>query len=158
MDNNYLISVIFFVIAALFFVRNIRASKSAKQHILEGEKFLEENALREGVVTTPTGLQYEVLEEGNGTNHPTLTSLVKVHYQGSLIDGKVFNDSLKMNRPISFKLKQVIKGWQEGVQTMVVGQKTRFYIPYTLAYGKRQSGPIPPGSTLIFEIKLLEIK
>ncbi len=158
MDNNYLISIIFFVIAALFLMKNFRASKLAKQHILEGEQFLKENGQKEGVITTPSGLQYEVLEEGNGTNHPTLNSLVKVHYQGALINGTIFNNSLERNQPISFKLKQVIKGWQEGVQTMVVGQKTRFYIPYHLAYGKRQSGPIPPGSTLIFEIKLLEIK
>jgi peptidylprolyl isomerase len=158
MENNYLVAAIFFVIAALFLARNIRASKQAKQHIADGEAFLKENAQKKHIVTTPSGLQYEILKEGNGSKHPNLNSIVKVHYQGALLNGKVFNDSREKDQPISFKLKQVIKGWQEGVQTMVVGQKTRFYIPHDLAYGKRQSGPIPPGSTLIFEIELLEIK
>ncbi|WP_373054861.1 FKBP-type peptidyl-prolyl cis-trans isomerase [Vibrio salinus] len=139
-------------------MRNIRASKQAKEHILEGEAFLKENGQREGVITTSSGLQYEILEEGNGTGHPTLNSQVKVHYHGTLLNGKVFNSSVESKQAITFRLKQVIKGWQEGVQTMVVGQKTRFYIPYNLAYGKRRTGMIPPGSLLIFEISLLEIK
>ncbi|MDC0609740.1 FKBP-type peptidyl-prolyl cis-trans isomerase [Vibrio sp.] len=139
-------------------MRNIRNTKRAKQFIEEGEKFLKENGQREEVITTKTGLQYEVLQAGTGTISPTLNNKVKVHYHGTLLNGKVFDSSVQRNKPIEFRLKQVIKGWQQGVQAMVEGEKIRLYVPNELAYGKRPIGSIPPGALLIFEIELLEIK
>ncbi len=110
------------------------------------------------MITTESGLQYEVLSKGNGTEHPTATSKVKVHYHGTLINGNVFDSSVERGEPIAFGLNQVIKGWTEGVQHMVEGDKFRFYIPSSLAYGKSGTGPIPPSATLIFEVELLEIQ
>lgn len=123
----------------------------------EGETFLAENAKRKGVVTTPSGLQYEVLAKGKG-DHPKATDKVKVHYEGTLIDGTVFDSSYKRGEPISFALNQVIAGWTEGVQLMSVGAKYKLYIPYQLGYGERGAGgQIPPYSALIFTIELLGI-
>ena len=124
----------------------------------EGEKFLAENALREGVITTPSGLQYEVLKKGKGKKTPTATDVVKVHYHGTLINGTVFDSSVDRNEPISFALNQVIPGWTEGLQLMTVGSKYKFYIPQELGYGSQPAGSIPPYSTLIFEVELLEIE
>ena len=124
----------------------------------EGEKFLAENALREGVITTPSGLQYEVLKKGKGKKTPTATDVVKVHYHGTLINGTVFDSSVERNEPISFALTQVIPGWTEGLQLMTVGSKYKFYIPQELGYGSQPAGSIPPYSTLIFEVELLEIE
>ena len=121
-----------------------------------GKKFLEENGKRPEVKTTASGLQYEVITEGNGAK-PTLQDKVKVHYHGTLIDGKVFDSSVQRGEPISFGLGQVIPGWQEGVQLMGIGSKYRFYIPYNLAYGERGTSGIPGYSTLIFEVELLGI-
>ncbi|CAM3832360.1 FKBP-type 22 kDa peptidyl-prolyl cis-trans isomerase [Vibrio aerogenes CECT 7868] len=157
MENNYIFAVLLFIFAGILFYTNHRRHKIAKEHIEEGSEFLEKNAKEEGVITTKSGLQYLILEEGTGENHPTLSNKVKVHYEGKLINGEVFNSSYTRNQPIDFGVKQVISGWQEGLQLMVVGQKARFYIPYKLAYGLRKVGKIPPGSCLIFEIKLLEI-
>ena len=124
-----------------------------------GEKFLAENAKREEVKTTASGLQYEVLQAGEGEMHPSATDQVTVHYHGTFIDGKVFDSSVERGQPATFGLNQVIKGWTEGVQLMVPGDKYRFYIPYNLAYGDNGSGGrIPPYSALIFEVELLEIK
>jgi len=124
----------------------------------EGEKFLAENALREGVITTESGLQYEILEPGKG-KHPTAESTVKVHYEGTLIDGTVFDSSYQRGEPIEFPLNGVIKGWTEGLQLMSVGSKYKLYIPYDLGYGERGAGQqIPPYATLIFTVELLEIK
>ncbi len=123
----------------------------------QGEKFLEENKLKEGVITTESGLQYEVLKMGNGKK-PAATDRVKVHYHGTLIDGTVFDSSVDRGEPIAFGLNQVIAGWTEGVQLMPVGSKFRFYIPQHLGYGERQAGSIPPYSTLIFEVELLGIE
>lgn len=122
-----------------------------------GEKFLDENKLREGVITTESGLQYEVLKMGKGKK-PSATDKVKVHYHGTLIDGKVFDSSVERGEPITFALNQVIAGWTEGVQLMPVGSKFKFYIPQNLAYGERAAGDIPPYSTLIFEVELLDIE
>ena len=124
----------------------------------EGEKFLAENALREGVITTPSGLQYEVLKQGKGKKTPTATDVVKVHYHGTLTNGTVFDSSVDRNEPISFALTQVIPGWTEGLQLMTVGSKYKFYIPQNLGYGSQQAGSIPPYSTLIFEVELLGIE
>lgn len=125
----------------------------------EGEKFLAENALKDGVTVTESGLQYEVITAGKGSKHPTAESTVKVHYEGKLINGTVFDSSYQRGEPIEFPLNGVIKGWTEGVQLMTVGSKYRFYIPYNLGYGERGAGQnIPPYATLIFDVELLEIK
>ena len=123
----------------------------------DGEKFLAENALREGVSTTESGLQYEVIKMGKGKK-PAATDRVKVHYHGTLIDGTVFDSSVERGEPTSFGLNQVIAGWTEGLQLMPVGSKFRFYIPQELGYGSRNAGSISPYSTLIFEVELLGIE
>lgn len=123
----------------------------------DGEKFLAENALREGVKVTESGLQYEVIKMGKGPK-PTATDRVKVHYHGTLINGTVFDSSVERGEPIVFGLNQVIRGWTEGVQLMPVGSKFRFFIPQELGYGAQQAGSIPPYSTLIFEVELLGIE
>jgi len=124
----------------------------------EGELFLAENAKKPGVMTTASGLQYEIMTKGDGTMHPELTDKVKVHYHGMLIDGRVFDSSVDRGEPISFPLNGVIQGWQEGVQLMVPGDKFKFYIPSELAYGERQAGAlIAPHSALVFEVELLGI-
>jgi len=123
----------------------------------EGEAFLDENKKKDGVQVTASGLQYKVIQMGNGEK-PTETSTVKVHYKGTLIDGKEFDSSYKRNQPAEFPLNQVIKGWTEGLQLMPVGSKFEFYIPYNLAYGEEGREPvIPPASVLIFEVELLDI-
>ncbi len=125
--------------------------------IAAAEKFLEENKLKEGVITTESGLQYEVITMGKGKK-PQPTDRVKVHYHGTLIDGTVFDSSVDRGEPASFGLNQVIPGWTEGLQLMPVGSKFRFYIPYELGYGERQAGSIPPYSVLVFEVELLGIE
>ena len=124
----------------------------------DGEKFLAENAKREGVQVTASGLQYEVLEATIGQK-PKATDTVKVHYEGTLIDGTVFDSSYKRGESISFPLNGVIKGWTEGLQLMSVGSKYKFFIPYQLAYGERGAGQqIPPYAALIFIVELLGIE
>lgn len=124
----------------------------------DGEKFLAENAKREGVQVTASGLQYEVLEATIGQK-PKATDTVKVHYEGTLIDGTVFDSSYKRGESISFPLNGVIKGWTEGLQLMAVGSKYKFFIPYQLAYGERGAGQqIPPYAALIFTVELLGIE
>ena len=124
----------------------------------EGEKFLAENAKRAGVKTTPSGLQYEVIDATIGQK-PTATDTVRVHYEGTLVDGTVFDSSYKRGEPISFGLNQVIKGWTEGLQLMSIGSKYKLYIPYQLGYGTQGAGAnIPPYSALIFTVELLGIE
>jgi FKBP-type peptidyl-prolyl cis-trans isomerase FklB len=122
-----------------------------------GTAFLAKNKTAEGVKELPSGLQYKVIKEGVG-EHPKATDKVKVHYHGTLIDGSVFDSSVERGEPISFGLNQVIPGWTEGVQLMTPGSKYIFYIPSNLAYGDREAGKIPPGSTLIFEVELFSIE
>jgi len=122
----------------------------------EGELFLEENKKKEGVITTESGLQYEVLKQGKGKK-PAATDKVRVHYHGTLIDGTVFDSSVDRGEPAEFYLNQVIAGWTEGLQLMPEGSKYKFYIPQELGYGSRAAGQIPPFSTLIFEVELLKI-
>ncbi len=124
----------------------------------EGEEFLLANAKKEGIKTTESGLQYEILKEGTG-EMPKLTDKVKTHYHGTLIDGTVFDSSVQRGEPISFPVNGVIKGWTEALQLMKVGAKWKLYIPYDLAYGERGAGAqIPPYSALIFEVELLDIE
>jgi len=123
----------------------------------EGEKYLAENAKKEGVVTLPSGLQYQVLKEGNGKK-PSAKDQVKCHYEGFLIDGTVFDSSVQRGEPAVFGLQQVIAGWTEGLQLMQEGAKYRFFIPYRLAYGEGGAGQlIPPYAALIFDVELIEV-
>ncbi|MDW6005523.1 FKBP-type peptidyl-prolyl cis-trans isomerase [Vibrio mangrovi] len=158
MDKNYIFSIFMFIIAGIFLYRNWKRSQSASKNVSAGKAFLEQNAKEEGVITTESGLQYRVLQEGTGEQHPALSDKVKVHYHGTLLDGKVFDSSVNRNKPITFGVKQVIKGWQEGLQLMVVGQKVRLFVPASLAYGNRGIRTIPPGSLLIFDVELLDIQ
>ena len=134
-----------------------KAEADAKKHKAEGEKYLAENAKKEGVTVTDSGLQYEVMTEGDGEK-PVATDMVKVHYKGTLLDGSEFDSSYSRNEPASFRLNQVIPGWTEGLQLMNVGSKYKFTIPSELAYGERDLGKIPANSTLVFEVELLEIE
>lgn len=130
------------------------AGKAAKE---EGVKFLAENAKKEGITVTASGLQYEVLTEGTGAQ-PKATDTVRCHYEGRLLDGTVFDSSYKRNEPADFGLQQVIAGWTEGVQLMSEGSKFRFYIPYMLAYGEGGAGGmIPPFAALIFDVELIKV-
>jgi len=130
------------------------AGKAAKE---AGEKYLAENAKKEGVITLPSGLQYQVLKEGNGKK-PTAKDSVKCHYEGFLIDGTVFDSSVQRGEPAVFGLQQVIAGWTEGLQLMSEGGKYRFFIPYRLAYGEGGAGQlIPPYAALIFDVELIEV-
>lgn len=122
-----------------------------------GENFLAENKAKEGVITTETGLQYEVLKAGKGES-PIDGQTVKVHYHGTLLDGTVFDSSVDRNEPLEIGVNQVIPGWTEGLKLMTVGSKFKFYIPQELAYAKQAQGAIQPFSMLIFEVELLEIK
>lgn len=131
---------------------------SGAENKAKGEAFLAENAKKEGVKVTASGLQYEVLKQGDGKK-PKATDTVKVHYQGTLIDGTEFDSSYKRGQPISFPLNGVIKGWTEGVALMPVGSKYKFYIPSDLAYGERGAGAkIGANATLIFTVELLAIE
>jgi len=142
----------------LFFIIRQNGNKEAAQvNIKLGSDFLATNKREEGVIETASGLQYKVLTQGAGSEHPSASSKVKVHYHGTLLDGTVFDSSVDRGEPISFGLNQVIKGWTEGVQLMVVGEKTRFYIPSSLGYGNRPAGKIGAGALLIFDVELLAI-
>ena len=124
----------------------------------EGEKYLSENAKKEGVTTLPSGLQYQVLKEGNGKS-PKATDKVVCHYEGMLIDGTMFDSSIQRGEPATFPLNGVIAGWTEGLQLMKEGAKYRFFIPYQLGYGERGAGAsIPPFATLVFDVELTEVK
>jgi FKBP-type peptidyl-prolyl cis-trans isomerase len=132
--------------------------KVAQKNLEEGNKFLEENKSREGVVTTASGLQYEIITEGTGPK-PTADDQVKVHYHGTLIDGTVFDSSVDRGEPVTFGVTQVIPGWTEALQLMPVGSKWKIFIPANLAYGERGAGAdIGPNATIIFEVELLEIE
>ena len=131
--------------------------KMNAENIEKGKAFLEENAKKEGIVTLPSGLQYEVIAEGNGKK-PSATDRVKCHYEGTLIDGTLFDSSIKRGQPAVFGVNQVIKGWVEALQLMSEGSKWRLFIPSELGYGAQQAGEmIPPHSTLIFEVELIEV-
>ena len=136
---------------------NKQRAEAGKVHKEAGEKYLAENSKKQGVVTLPSGLQYQVLKEGNGKK-PSARDSVKCHYEGFLIDGTVFDSSVQRGEPAVFGLQQVIAGWTEGLQLMQEGAKYRFFIPYRLAYGEGGAGQsIPPFAALIFDVELLEV-
>ena len=132
-------------------------AKMNAENIEKGKAFLAENAKKEGVITLPSGLQYEVITEGNGKK-PSATDKVKCHYEGTLIDGTLFDSSIKRGQPAVFGVNQVIRGWVEALQLMSEGSKWRLFIPSELGYGAQLAGEmIPPHSTLIFEVELIEV-
>jgi len=132
-------------------------AKAGKAHKEAGEKYLAENAKKDGVITLPSGLQYQVLKEGNGKK-PTAKDTVQCHYEGFLIDGTVFDSSIQRGEPATFPLQQVIAGWTEGLQLMQEGAKYRFFIPYRLGYGEGGAGSsIPPFAALIFDVELIQV-
>ena len=133
-----------------------RQRAGVQKNIDEGAKFMEQISNNKSVYTTPSGLKYRKLKDGNG-KRPKVTDRVKVHYTGTLIDGTKFDSSVDRGEPITFALNQVIPGWTEGLQLMDEGSKYKLYIPYNLGYGEQPAGAIPPGSTLIFDVELLEI-
>ena len=151
------ILILLAILGVWFVVQPLLNKGKAKENIELGKAFLDKNLQVEGVHSTATGLQYQVLTAGTGTTHPVATDRVKVHYHGTMIDGTVFDSSVDRGEPISFSLNQVIPGWTEGLQLMVEGEKTRLFIPSELAYGNRAAGKIKPGSTLIFDVELLGI-
>ncbi len=134
-----------------------KEAQDAKKNIEAGKAYLKANGCREGVVTTASGLQYEVLNEGTGRS-PKATDKVRCHYEGRLTDGTVFDSSYQRGEPADFGLNQVIAGWTEGVQLMKEGAKYRFHIPYLLGYGERGAGAsIPPYATLVFDVELIKV-
>jgi FKBP-type peptidyl-prolyl cis-trans isomerase len=137
-------------------LNNMQESKS-KPTIEAGKAFLTKNGARPEVKTTASGLQYEVITEGTGIK-PTAADTFVVHYRGTLIDGTEFDASYNRGQPLVYPMTAVIRGWTEGLQLMAIGSKYKFYIPYNLAYGSNDNGQIPGGSTLIFEIEMLDVK
>ena len=132
-------------------------AKISANNIEQGKRFLQENSKRPGIVTLPSGLQYEVIKEGNGKK-PRATDKVKCHYEGTLIDGTLFDSSIRRGQSAVFGVNQVIAGWTEALQLMSEGAKWKLYIPAELAYGAQGAGEmIPPHSTLIFDVELLEV-
>jgi FKBP-type peptidyl-prolyl cis-trans isomerase FklB len=143
---------------SLFDKLNQSKGEKLAANLKAGEDFLEKNKQREGVQTTSSRLQYEVLAEGDGTK-PKATDKVKCHYHGTLIDGTIFDSSVQRGQPATFPLNMVIKGWTEALQLMSVGSKYRLFLHPSLAYGERQTGAvIGPNSTLIFDVELLGIE
>lgn len=141
---------------AQFFER--KTAEQAQHAKADGEAFLADNGKKDGIVTTESGLQYQVLKEGNG-KRPSATDQVECHYEGTLINGQVFDSSYQRGQTATFGLNQVIAGWTEGLQLMQEGAKYRFFIPYHLGYGERGAGQsIPPYATLIFDVELIKVK
>ncbi|GAB3382650.1 FKBP-type peptidyl-prolyl cis-trans isomerase [Spongiibacter taiwanensis] len=158
MSVGKIIIVLCAALVAVFFYKRSGESREASAANVEAAiAFLAENRQKDGVVTTPSGLQFEILQPGTGTRKPVASDTVKVHYQGSLMNGTVFDSSIQRGEPIEFGLNRVISGWTEGLQLMTVGEKRRLFIPPELGYGNRRAGSIPPGSLLIFEVELLAI-
>ena len=160
MPEVILVITIFIVLVSVSFYRAYITSGVSKLNAeskQDGIDFLALNRFKEGVKVTESGLQYTVLHEGTGSIHPKEKDEVKVNYEGTFIDGRIFDSSIKRGRPAKFGLNNVIKGWTEGLQLMVIGEKVRFFVPAGLGYGNRWTGSIPPGSTLIFDVELLAI-
>jgi peptidylprolyl isomerase len=155
---KYIVLAVVIALVIFYFTKNSNDKKAAVENIKIGIDFLAKNKANENVIETASGLQYQVLQKGAGSAHPTARSTVKVHYHGLLLDGTVFDSSVERDEPISFPLNQVIKGWTEGVQLMVIGDKFKFFIPPELGYGNKATGKITSGSLLIFEVELLAIQ
>ena len=134
-----------------------RSEAKAELEKADGQKFMEENKMKDGVQTTASGLQYKVIKEGTGAK-PLATDTVEVHYHGTLPDGTVFDSSVDRGETVKFPLNQVIPGWTEGLQLMSVGSKYTFYVPENLGYGSRAMGKIKPYSALIFDVELFNVK
>jgi FKBP-type peptidyl-prolyl cis-trans isomerase FkpA len=145
------------VLSALIERKRAEAAAQASANLDNGLKFLEENARREGVVVTDSGLQYEVLNAGEG-GKPGPSDVVTTHYEGRLIDGTVFDSSIARGEPVTFSLDGVIAGWTQGLQLMSPGAKYRLYVPAALAYGPRANGNIPANSTLVFDVELIKVE
>jgi len=146
------------VTATMFFTSSSIMAQDTASNLEKGQTFLKANATKPGVKTTPSGLEYKIIKEGNGKK-PAATDTVQVNYRGTLIDGTEFDSSYKRNEPISFPLNGVIPGWTEGVQLIKEGGKIELYIPSNLAYGSTGAGGvIPPDATLIFDIELLKVQ
>ena len=152
------LGIIAIVIAVLLAFKFLSGnSESNKQNLAAGKKFLEDNKNKPDIQVTPSGLQYQFLQQGDGGAMPSAKDKVEVHYHGTLIDGTVFDSSVERGATITFGLNQVIKGWTEGLQLMAEGDKLRLFIPADLAYGSRNAGKIPANSALIFEVELIKI-
>jgi FKBP-type peptidyl-prolyl cis-trans isomerase len=141
-----------------FTMFSIANATTPEENKAAGVAFLASNGKKAGIITTASGLQYEVLTKGTGSKSPKATDNVTVHYKGTTIDNKEFDSSYSRNSPATFPLNGVIAGWTEGVQLMTEGAKYRFYIPSVLAYGENGAGPIAPNSALIFDVELLKIQ
>lgn len=155
---KFFILAIVILVVGFYFIRNSNHKKAAVENIAAGSAFLKQNKTNDDVQEAASGLQYQILTKGEGTVHPSASSMVTVHYHGTLLDGTVFDSSVERKEPISFPLNRVIRGWTEGVQLMVIGDKFKFFIPSKLAYGNSPAGEIKPGSLLIFEVELLGIE
>lgn len=155
---KYIVLLAVIALVIFYFTKSASNKKLAVENMAIGKDFLSKNKTAEGVIETASGLQYQVIQKGDGNTHPNANSTVKVHYHGMLLDGSVFDSSVDRGEPISFPLNQVISGWTEGVQLMVVGDKFKFFIPANLGYGNRSTGKITAGSLLIFEVELLDIQ
>ncbi|BEU04094.1 peptidyl-prolyl cis-trans isomerase [Agarivorans sp. OAG1] len=155
---KFVVLALLAIFVIVFILRANNNAKAVKQNRQLGHDFLAENAQKDGVITTESGLQYLIIEDVvEGAEKPSANSTVTVHYHGTLLSGLVFDSSVERQRPAQFPLGQVIAGWTEGLQYMSVGEKFRFFIPSQLAYGDRSVSSIPAGSTLIFEVELLSI-
>ena len=155
---KFFILAVVILVVGFYIIRNSNHKKAAVENIAAANEFLAQNKTNDDVQETASGLQYQILTKGDGTVHPSAKSTVTVHYHGTLLDGTVFDSSVERKEPISFPLNRVIRGWTEGVQLMVVGDKFKFFIPSKLAYGNSPAGEIKPGSLLVFEVELLEIE
>ena len=155
---KYVVLAVIIGIVIFYFTKQASNKKAAAENIAIGKDFLAKNKTNEGIEETASGLQYQVLQKGDGIERPSASSTVKVHYHGMLLDETVFDSSVERGEPISFPLNRVISGWTEGVQLMVVGDKYKFFIPSELGYGNSATGKITPGSLLIFEVELLAIQ
>jgi FKBP-type peptidyl-prolyl cis-trans isomerase FkpA len=155
--QTQIISLVTLVLVGLTIVSLANAT-NPEERKAESAAFLAQNGKKPNVITTKSGLQYEVLKQGTGTVSPSATDNVTVHYRGTTIDGKEFDSSYSRGEPITFPLNGVIAGWTEGVQLMKEGDKFRLYIPSELAYGERGAGPIGPNEALIFDVELIKIQ
>jgi peptidylprolyl isomerase len=155
---KYIVVAVVIALVIFYFTRGASNKKVALENMAIATDFLGKNKGKLDVIETASGLQYQVLQKGQADQHPNASSTVTVHYHGMLIDGTVFDSSVDRGEAISFPLNRVIKGWTEGVQLMVVGDKFKFFISSELAYGDSATGKITPGSLLIFEVELLDIQ